>query len=226
MKRKFFIITMMVACLSFNQAFAAEDLSQELQDCPKEFQEQVVNDANAAMADAKLRNAEMNQAMNAIDKQAQQKISSCWGALKNMGLTGAAGLPNLAQIVANIVNGIDSACAGAVSGVTSGINSQVSQMTGGMKFPGIPGIPGTNITPSIYVGSTGQGGFNFMSQSTQAYNNYMNPQTPAATSGTSTGGGQTVQTSGGSPASQVFQTTSQPTSPWYSKALNSIKNAF
>lgn len=217
MKRKLFIITMLAACLSFNQAFAAEDLTQT---CPEDIQAELTNDANEAMAGAKLRNAEMNQAMNAIDKQTQQKISSCWGALKNMGLTGAAGLPNLAQVIANIVNGIDSACAGAVNGVTSGINSQVNQMTGGMRFPGVPGIPGTNVSPSIYVGNTGNGGFNFMSQGTNAYNNYVNP---APSTG---GGGVTPSAPAAGAGGSVFQTTSQPTSPWYSKALNSIKNAF
>lgn len=210
MKKQFFIFLISLCSISF--AFAAS----EVEDCPPEFQQATLETANQALADAKLRNAEANAAMNAIDKQAQKQISSCWGALSGMGITGASGLPNLASVIANIVNGIDSACAGAVNGVSSGINSQVGQMTGAMRFTGVPGIPGTNVSPSIYVGGTGQGGFNFMSQGVNAYNNYV----------PSNSGGAPVNPAPSGGANSVFQTTNAPATPWYSRAVNSIKNAF
>ena len=203
MKNRNLIFALLCSLTTFSaNVFSADPVV----DCPQDYQQQTVDAANAALADAKQRNNDLNQALNAVDKQAQSQTTSCMSALNNLGITGSMGLPNLGSIMAQIANGLDSACASAVNNAGSMVNSQVQQMAGNTKFAGIPGIPGTNYTPSIYVGGTGGSGFNLMKTATNATSSVFQTTSP--------------------PTAAPVSAPAAPQQSWVSRAVSTVKNAF
>ena len=164
--------------------------------CTSSSKTDETNAANEAFENLKKVNEQETQAKSNLKRQL-----SCLDVLMNTSYS--ISLPSLSSILDSIIQKVINLVCSQVNQVVNEVTGQVNQS---VRFPGIPGIPGTGASGGIYVGGGSSGG-------------------------NVTVGGQPVSTPGINGSGPQFQTANPGAAQaakesWMDRVARTVKNAF